>query len=81
MVQKRTPFFGKHMHFLFGMVQKTMPFLRERERGRRRESGFMDYAIIFKFKMSNKEYREQRNEKKTVWMENCSCEKLIIDEK
>jgi hypothetical protein len=51
MVQKRIPFFGKHLHFLFGMVQKRMPFLKqmkERERGRgRRESGLIDYAIIF----------------------------------
>jgi hypothetical protein len=37
MVQKRTPFFGKHVHFLFGMVQKRMPFLREREIEEERE--------------------------------------------
>jgi hypothetical protein len=54
MVQKRIPFFGKHLHFLFGMVQKRMPFLKQmKERERERESGFIDYAIIFKFKMGN----------------------------
>lgn len=41
----------------------------------------MDYAIIFLFKMGNEEYSEQRNEKKTVWMENYSCGKLMIEEK
>jgi hypothetical protein len=29
MVQKRIPFFGKHLHFHFGMVQKRMPFLKQ----------------------------------------------------
>ncbi len=56
---------------------------RERERWREGggESGFMGLCHHFLFKMSNKEYPEQRNEKKMVWMENYGCGKLIIDEK
>lgn len=59
-----------------------MPFLREREReGGRRGEWVYGLCRHFLFKMSNKEYPEQRNEKKMVWMENYGCGKLIIDEK
>jgi hypothetical protein len=47
MVQKRTPFFGKHVHFLFGMVQKRMPFLREREREEEERVGLWIISSFF----------------------------------
>jgi hypothetical protein len=47
---------------------------REREREEEREWVY-GLSHHFLFKMRDKEYPEQRNEKKTVWMENYSCGK------
>jgi hypothetical protein len=53
-------------------------------RKREREESEWVYGLchhFFYLKWATRSNLEQRNEKKTVWMENFSCGKLIIDEK